>query len=379
MKKHSYLATAARGTEKLLAEELDEIGAEDIRIQRGLVQFRGDVETGWRANLWSRIANRILRPLAELDAYDGDTLYESVKAIRWDEHLSTSHTFAVEANVKDNPNLTHSHFVELRIKDAIVDRFRDQYGQRPSVNPKEPDVRVIAYIDRDRCALSLDMSGDPLFKRGYRVRPTAAPLKETLAAALVLSTSYGGRRPFADPMCGSGTIVIEAALIATGRAPGRNRTFAFQKWPNWSQANVKRWREILSEADEESRARAPGRIVAYDVENEAVAAAQANSQEAKVYSSIEFARRELRSFLPMNPPGILVMNPPYGERIGARGEDIPSLYRGIAAKAKELPGHEVWVFVAKEPELLEALGEPEESLTFWNGAIECAFMRLPTA
>lgn len=376
MKRFAYLATAAKGTESLLAEELEELGASGVRAERGIVHFHGDSEMGWRANLWLRTAMRVLRPLKDFGAEDADALYQGVQTIRWEEHLSTSHTFSVEAQTKDNQNLNHSHFVALKVKDAIVDQMRDQLGARPSVNPKDPDVTVIVHIAGNRCSLSLDMSGDPLFKRGYRVRAVTAPLKETLAAALVLSTTWGGRRTFSDPMCGSGTIVIEAAMIAMNRAPGRLRQFAFQRWPSWGATQVKRWKEIQSEADEQAIARAPGRIIASDASEEALMAAQANSQAAKVFSSLEFARRDVRSFPPSSPPPVLLMNPPYGERIGGRGEELSSLYKGIGARLSQLQGVDAYLFTAKESKLAEQVGLPiAEVQTFWNGPLEAGLYK----
>lgn len=380
MKRLPYLATAAKGTEQLLAEELDEIGADNVDPERGLVRFSGDSELGWKACLWLRTAMRVLKPIREIPAPDADALYEGVKKIRWEEHVSPQHTFAVEANVRDNQNLNHSHFVALKVKDAIVDQLRDLLGARPSINPKDPDVSVIAHVVGHRCWISLDLSGDPLFKRGYRVRAGAAPLKETLAAALVLSTNWGGRRPFADPMCGSGTIAIEAALIAMNRAPGRNRQFGFQRWPSWGQAQVKRWKEILADADEQAIARPPGRLFASDAADEAITTSQANAQTAKVFEAIEFTRRDIRAFPGTRPPGILLMNPPYGERIGARGEDVGSLYAAMGKRFRELKGHDVWVFVANDPKAIDALGmKPAESIELWNGPLECRLLHFPIA
>lgn len=371
MKKLNWLATAAKGTESLLAEELEDLGAEAVTLGRGIVSFKGDVELSWTVNLQSRVAMRVLKPLAEFESPTGDALYEGMKKIRWSEFLTNSHTLAVDATVEDTPELTHSHFVALKAKDAIVDQLRDELGARPSVNPADPDVAVVLRVKANRCWLSLNTSGEPLFKRGYRVRTVGAPLKETLAAAILLSTTYGGRRPLIDPMCGSGTLAIEAALIATRRAPGRHRTFGFQRWPSFGQAQAKRWREILAEADEEVLARAPGPLFASDVADDAVAAAQANAQTAKVFTSIEFARRDVRAVKATNPPGLLVMNPPYGERIGGKGEELGSLYKSIGERLIQMKGHDIYILVPAELDAKEAFGmEPLASVEFWNGPIE---------
>ena len=372
MKKLSYLATAARGTESLVAEELEELGASGISAGHGIVRFQGDVELGWIACLKLRVAMRVLKPLAEFAAPDADALYAGVKKIRWEEHVTDRHTIAVDATVKDNPNLTHSHFVALKAKDAIVDQLRDQLGARPSVNAADPDVQIVLHVDGPRAMLSLDLSGEPLFKRGYRVRAGAAPLKETLAAAIVLSTTWGGRRPFVDPMCGSGTIVIEAALLASGRAPGRHRNFGFQRWPSWGRPQLERWKEILAEADGETTERGRTTIFASDAADDAVAAAQANAQAAKVFPMIEFRRRDVRSLTPTNPPGVIATNPPYGERVGGRGVELDALYKQMGERFRALKGHDVYVFMAHDEALLAALAlTPIESKALWNGPLEC--------
>lgn len=371
MARIQYLATAAKGTEDLLVEELEDLGAEEVTPDRGLVRFRGDVEMGWKANLWLRTAMRVLKPIADFPCSSPEALYDGMRTIRWTEHITPQTTIAVEGSVKDSA-MTHSHFAALKAKDAIVDLLRDELGARPSVDTDDPAVPVVVRIDKDHAWVSLNLSGEALFKRGYRVRATSAPIKETLAAALVMSTTWGGRRPFMDPMCGSGTIAIEAALIAARRAPGRSRNFAFQRWPSFGQAQLKRWKEILAEADEEALDRSPGPILAADVDGGAIEAAQANAQAAKVFDSIRFMRRDVRSTTPMMPPGLIVMNPPYGERIGGRGEDLGQLYAGMGARFKELKGHDIYILAASEDEAFtKNIGmDPVESTDFWNGPIE---------
>lgn len=373
MKRIPYLATAAKGTEDLLAEELEELEADEIEPERGLVRFRGDVELGWKANLWLRTAMRVLKPIADFPAPSPEALYEGMRGVRWTEHVTPQTTIAVEASVKDSA-ITHSHFAALKAKDAIVDLLRDELGARPSVDTDDPAVPVVLRIDRDHAYVSLNLSGEALFKRGYRVRTTSAPIKETLAAAIVMSTTWGGRRPFVDPMCGSGTIAIEAALIAARRAPGRWRKFAFQRWPSFGQAQLKRWKEILAEADAEALDRSPGPILAGDVSGEAIEAAQANAQAAKVFDSIRFVRRDVRSIAPTQPPGIVVMNPPYGERIGARGEDLAGLYAGMGERFRELRGHDIYVLASTEDKAFEAnIGLEsieDDTIELWNGPIE---------
>ncbi|HET9451610.1 MAG TPA: THUMP domain-containing protein, partial [Aggregicoccus sp.] len=209
----ALFATTARGTEDLLAEELVELGARRIRQDRGGVRFMASLDEALKVCLWSRIAMRVLYPLGEFEAKGAEGLYAAVASVPWEQHLTPSHTFAVEATLKDSEH-SHSGFVALKVKDAIVDRMRQKSGSRPDVDTKNPHVSVVAHLVKEKLSLSLDLCGEPLHRRGYRVRPTPAPLKETLAAALLRSAGYTGQEPLVDPMCGSGTLLIEAGLIA---------------------------------------------------------------------------------------------------------------------------------------------------------------------
>ena len=225
------------------------LGATSIKEYPGGVRFHGTLETGLKACLWSRVAMRILEPLSKFPAPDADALYEGVRAIDWPAYLNANTTFAVDATGMSD-TLRHTHFTALRVKDAIVDSLRDATGTRPSIDARNPDVLVVAHIGRGRCEISLDFAGQPLFKRGYRVAPALASLKETLAAAVLLSSGYDGETPLVDPMCGAGTIAIEAALIAANRAPGLGRSFGIERWPSFD-ANG---RALLRRLQEEAKA-----------------------------------------------------------------------------------------------------------------------------
>src|SRR5262244_2664891 len=216
-------ATAARGTEPLLADELKELGAAQVRQDRGGVRFAANWHEALRICLWTRIAMRVLHPLQEVQAIGAQGLYEAAAAIAWEEHLTAQSTFAVEATLKDSEH-SHSGFVALKIKDAIADRLRKKLGKRPDVEVKNPAVRVVAHLAKQKLSLALDLAGEPLHRRGYRRKSTEAPLKETLAAAMLRAASFRGEEPVLDPMCGSGTLLIEAGLIAGRRAPGLVRT-----------------------------------------------------------------------------------------------------------------------------------------------------------
>src|SRR5919197_949251 len=247
-RRFQLFATCARGTEDLLAEELESLGCARTRRNRGGVRFSANLDEALRACLWTRIAMRILFPLGEFEARGAEGLYEAASRVPWEEHLTPDTSFAVEATVRQG-EAGHTAFIALKIKDALVDRLRQKLGTRPDVDKRDPDVRVVAHLAGDTLNLSLDLCGEPLHRRGYRVRPTLAPLKETLAAAILRAVRYTGDEPVVDPMCGSGTLMIEAGFIAENRAPGVARAFSVERWPHLgAQA-----RAILAELKADAR------------------------------------------------------------------------------------------------------------------------------
>jgi len=331
---HEFFATAPKGVEPLLATELTALGAIEARDTRGGVRFLGSLEMAYRACLWSRLANRILLPLATFHAPDADALYAGTQNIDWDIHLRQNGTFAVDSSISSSM-LTHSQFVALRVKDAVVDAFRTRHGARPSVSVEKPDLQLNVFLHKDECTLSVDLSGTSLHQRGYRIESTAAPLKENLAAAILMRAGWpdvakaGGA--FVDPMCGSGTFCIEAAFMAADRAPGLERDyFGFQGWAEHDPAI---WAGLI----EEARARfAAGRskipvIHGYDFHPGAVRAALANVEHAGLHGAVHIEKRSLSQGpadgLPTTP-GLVVVNPPYGERLGSE-ESLTELYAGL--------------------------------------------------
>jgi 23S rRNA (guanine2445-N2)-methyltransferase / 23S rRNA (guanine2069-N7)-methyltransferase len=244
-----YFATCPKGLEYLLRDELIAIGASDVREALAGAHFSGTLETAYRACLWSRMASRILLPLAEFDAGDDDALYRGVQDIDWSQHLAAHATFAVDAGTAMS-KLTHSQFIGLRVKDAVVDQFRQRDGNRPGIDTDEPDIRINLRLRRDRATLSLDLAGSPLHRRGWREVQGEAPLKENLAAAMLLRARwpevYAAGGALLDPMCGSGTLLIEGALMAADVAPGlRREYFGFL---GWQQHDIALWRGLLDEA-----------------------------------------------------------------------------------------------------------------------------------
>lgn len=368
-----YFATTPKGLEPVLARELTALGAAEIKADRGGVHFSGDLALGLRANLWLRSAMRVLEVVAErLPAGDAAELYEAARALRWHERLGPKQTIAVEAHGKTR-GLIHTHFTALKIKDAIVDEIRDAVGSRPSVDPREPDVRVMAHLRDERATLYLDLSGESLHRRGYRFVQTEAPLKEALAAGILLWAGWSGQKPLADPMCGSGTFSIEAALLALGRAPNLARRFGVERWPSFGAAEAKVLKELRAQARGAERAEVE--LLASDVSARSLDAARANAKAAGVYSSIRFAQRDVRQLAPLSPPGLIVMNPPYGERIGGEPPELLALYRELGAQLRTLGKHEA-VILSGNPRLGRLLKMfPKEEIKVYNGPIECSLSR----
>ena len=371
-------ATAARGTEELLAEELTELGGVRARADRGGVRFQANLNEALRIALWSRIAMRLLWPLAEAEARGAEGLYDAAHEVPWEEHLDPGATFAVEATLRDSEH-THSGFVALKIKDALVDRLRERRGGRPDVDTRRPDVRVVAHLAGTRLSLSLDVAGEPLNRRGYRVRPTVAPLKETLAAAILRAVGYTAEEPLVDPMCGSGTFLTEAGLLAVRRAPGVHRAFGIERWPTLGDEA----RSILDRLRAEARAnerRAPFPIRGFDRNPEAVEAARANVRAARLEREIVVAEADATRPLPLEglDHGLLVTNPPYGDRLGQGGQKgMKTFYFHLGERLGTLPGFRLAILSGNPAFEAAFHRRPARRRPLWNGPIECTLLEYP--
>src|SRR5579875_2919176 len=319
-----YFVTCGRGIEPVLAAELRALGAADLEPGRGGVSFPGDLALLYQANLWLRTAIRVLRPIFEADVSSPDDLYDAVRSLDWSSYLTPDHTLAVDCNVRDS-HITHSKYAALRVKDAICDQFVERCGKRPSVDVEEPMLGLNLHIYRNHAVLSLDSSGESLHKRGYRPIQTRAPLNEALAAALILLTGWRGDQPFADPLCGSGTLAIEAAWIALRRPPGLTRKrFGFQGWMDF---DVELWTSLRDEGRRGVGRMLPAPILASDVRGDAVSFAINNARAAGIGHLLRFDKRDVADFQPpAGAPGVILCNPPYGERIGEE-KDLYGLYR----------------------------------------------------
>jgi putative N6-adenine-specific DNA methylase len=368
-----YFATCGRGIEPMLADELRALGAADVAEGRGGVHFAGDLALLYRANLWLRTAIRVLRPILEADVHSPDELYDAVQSLDWSPYLTPDHTLAVDCNVRDS-HITHSKYAALRTKDAICDQFVARRGRRPSVDVDEPMVGLNLHVYRNHTVLSLDSSGESLHKRGYRPILTRAPLNEALAAALVLRTGWKGDIPFVDPMCGSGTLPIEAAFLALRRPPNLTRKrFGFQGWMDF---DVALWTSLRDEARRGVGRQLPAPILASDVRGDAVSFAISNARAAGIGHLLRFDKRDVRDLqLPPGPPGVLLCNPPYGERIGEEKE-LRGLYRLLGEVVKQrCPGWTVHVFTGNQ-RLADAIGlTPVEQVPLYNGKIPCRLLK----
>lgn len=372
-------ASAPRGIEPLLADELRALGAGNVKETRAGVTFDGDLMLAYRVCLWSRVANRVLLPLVQFPAPTPEALYDGVRAIDWTAHLDQYGTLAVEYNAYRSA-ITHTHYGALKVKDAIVDQFRERTGERPSVATNEPDVRINVYVHADVASLSIDLSGESLHRRGYRTDTVTAPLKENLAAAILLRAGWpavareGGA--FVDLMCGSGTLPIEAALIASDSAPGLERTYyGFLRWRGHEAAT---WEALLAEARERRAAGIQNlpSIRGYDHDPTAVRVALANVEHAGFTGLVHIERRYLADCRSehVEHAGLVVVNPPYGERLGEESE-LPGLYRELGNVLKRC--YEGWraaVFTGN-PEFGKVMGLRAHKMhVLYNGAIECKLL-----
>lgn len=374
-----FFAPAPRNLEALLAEELRGLGIASAREGRGGVEFHGDLAAAYRACLWSRVASRILLPLARFPAPDPEALYDGIRSIPWREHFDVDRTFAIDVTAAQAA-IRHSHFAALKAKDAIVDQFREQTGARPSVQTERPDININVYLRREEAVVSLDLSGESLHRRGYRLAGAAAPLKENLAAGLLLRSGWadiaraGGA--FLDPLCGSGTLPIEAALIAADIAPGMMR--AHWGFLAWKRHEADLWDRLLDEATGR-RARGLERLDPVDGQDHdarALRDARANAERAGLGGHVRFEQRALADCAPARSggAGLLATNPPYGQRIGATAE-LPALYAQLGRVMKErFQGWRAAV-LTDDPELCRGFGLRVRRMhTLYNGAIECRLM-----
>lgn len=355
------------GLEEVLRDELIALGAENVEIGLRMVEFDGDLAMMYKANFCCRTALRILKPICEFEARDPDELYDVIRDMDWEQYLTPDSTFAIDSTV-NSEEFRHSKYVTYRVKDGIVDHFNDSVGRRPSIRLVGADLMLNVHISGTQVTVSLDSSGEPLSKRGYRTEQTQAPINEVLAAGLILKTGWRGDSPLLDPMCGSGTFLIEAALIAANINPGVYRkSFAFEKWPDFDP-------DLFSEIynDDEGERTPPHPIMGGDIDPEAVGIARNNIASARVGQYIRLKCQSITEWKENGENGMLITNPPYGERL--KLDKIEELYATIGECLKNnFRGWHAWILGYK-PELFDAIRlKSSVRYPILNGALECSF------
>lgn len=364
-------AAVPRGAEELAAAELTKLGIGDAKPGKGGVNFSTDKAGLYRSNLWLRTASRVLVQLANFPCSSPSELYAGVHQLPWCNLITPDMTLAVDCSLRDSA-LTHSGFVALKTKDAVVDRIRESCGSRPNVNTASPDVRINVHLHKNICTVSLDSSGDALDRRGYRLERNEAPLRETLAAAVVALTGWDGSVPLADPMCGSGTIPVEAALLAANIPPGLQRQFGFQSWLDFDS---QLWERICAEAEQGIKKLPVGLITGYDLDSRALLLAGRNTAKAGLSGQIHYFHAAMQEFKPEGDKGVVIINPPYGMRLGEE-DDLRELYCQIGDVMKKRCRGWTGYVLTGNLELAKYIGlKASRRYVLFNGAIECRLLK----
>lgn len=365
-----YIAKTFAGLEDVLAKELTGLGAKDIKTLRRGVQFAGDKKLMYEANYLCRTALRVIKPIATFKAFDEDQLYNEIGKINWSEYMGLNNTFSIDG-ITSYSNITHSKYLALKTKDAIVDQFREKFGKRPSVNKDYPDLSINVRIFKNECTVSLDSSGESLHKRGYRKATGPAPLNEVLAAGLIQMSGWNANSNFIDPMCGSGTIPIEAALLALNIPAGFFREdYAFKKWKDF---DAELWEGIKNKA-KENKKEFKYKIWGSDWSGRILTTAKENVASAGLENEITIKTSFFDDLEPPEGGGFILTNPPYGERI--KTHDIIKLYKGIGDSLKQkYSGFTAWV-LSGNMDALKFVGlRPSRNIIVFNGPIECRFAK----
>ena len=366
---YNMIAKTFMGLENVLAEELIALGANNVQIGRRMVSFSGDKELMYRANFQLHTAIRILKPIATFKARSAEDMYEEVKKIDWSQYIEKGKTFSVDSVVYSD-EFRNSRFVTYKVKDAIVDQFREKTGDRPNVSVTNPDIRLHIHIAEDEASLSLDSSGESLHRRGYRQESVEAPLNEVLAAGMILMTGWKGETDFIDPMCGSGTLLVEAALIARNISPGVFRKeFAFEKWPDF---DADLFDMIYNDDSQEKEFN--HHIYGYDINIKAVNTARLNVRAAGLTKDITVEEQDFKDFTKPEQKSIMITNPPYGERIST--PNLLDTYKMIGERLKHaFGGNDAWILSYRE-ECFDQIGlKPSIKIPVFNGSLECEFRK----
>lgn len=367
---YELIAKTLYGLEPILAQELEALGAGDIQLQNRAVTFTGDKTLLYKANLWLRTAIRIMTPIASGKAHNEDELYRTTGQVDWQQYIQLNQTFVIHSTVYSD-HFNHSLYVAQKVKDAIADQFREATGQRPSVDKQRADVTIHVHISDDEVSFLLDSSGAALYKRGYKLKIFEANLNECLAAGMILLSGWDGTTPLYDPMCGSGTLLTEAALIARNKAPGLYRSqFGFMHWPDYDAALFKQLQQQARDAEKDN----PVLILGSDISSRALADARANISNARLEKAIKLKKVAFEQSSPPTEAGTIIVNPPYDERI--EKDDIDLFYREMGSTLKRnYSGWEAWV-LSGNLEAMKYFGlKPSRKIPLFNGSIECRFFK----
>jgi putative N6-adenine-specific DNA methylase len=366
----NFIAKTFFGLESVLFNELKELGASNVCISNRAVTFSGNKEMLYKANFYLRTAISILKPIVTFKASNEEELYAQVKKVDWEKYFTLKQTFAIEPTVY-SPIFKHAQYASLKTKDAIVDQFRERSGKRPFVDPENPDVLINLHISDTSCTLSLNSSGEPLFKRGYRSATQEAPINEVLAAGLILLSGWSPDRNFIDPMCGSGTLLIEAALIANKIPPGIfRRHFGFENWPDFDNEI---FNKISSEDEDVKKHTLPkGKILGLDISAKAISVARNNINNASLQNAIELDVCDFIDYLPVFDSGVIITNPPYGERL--KNDNIILLYEAMGdTLKKKYKNFDAWI-ISSNIDAVKSIGlHPSKKIKLKNAALDCTF------
>lgn len=369
----NLVAKTIFGLEDILSTELQRLGARNIEKHNRAVSFTGDLGVIYKCNLHLRTALRVLIPIAKFEVQNEDELYTEVRKIDWEQYMGVDDTLAIDC-VLNTELFTHSQYIAQKTKDAIVDQFRDKHDKRPSVDLEKPTLRLHVHIYNDVCTIALDTSGESLHKRGYRDKTNLAPINEVLAAGLVLLSGWNGRSNFIDPMCGSGTILIEAALIAANIPPGYYKEdFGFMRWRRYKAFNEELWQKILDAAMDRIESVTP-KIMGGELSHNVARKAKENVKRAKVEDMVHIREGAIQEFEAPEGGGVVIVNPPYGERMDK--DNIDELYKEIGdAFKKRFSGYNCWL-ITSNAEALKKVGlKTSRRIPVFNGQLECRFVK----
>lgn len=371
MKNYNLTAKTFAGLEPVLAKEIKQIGGKNIKQGRRAVHFEGNLKLLYKSNYFLRSALRILQEIKVFHFKNVDQFYLRCKQVEWLKHMSIDQSFMINSSVFLSDDFKNSMFTSLKVKDAIADYFRDKTGKRPNVDTQNPEIYINVHIHQNKCTLSLDSSGESLHKRGYRVVQGQAPLNEVLAAGMIMITGWKGQSDFVDPMCGSGTLPIEAAMIAQDIPAGKFRkNYAFFNWNNY---NSELFEEVKSETEKKSFT---NKIYASDISAENVLNAKTNARRALVYNKIEFQISDIKDLNIEVNNATIVVNPPYGERL--KSLNLDELYSLIGERLKhQFPGNSAWILSSSKNSLKHIGLKPQKKMELYNGALQCRFMNFP--